>query len=99
MSTVILMSFFQVACQYENMRIYVTDDDNDNNNDDVDVDVDGDVDNNSQVNLHSPLTVHVSSKAVTLLRGFIEFSDSPQFYSLISLHIIFCHGREITIMR
>ena len=41
------------------MRINVTDDDNDNNNDDVDVDVDGDVDNNSQVNLHSPLTVHV----------------------------------------
>ena len=41
------------------MRIYVTDDDNDNNNDDVDVDVDGNVDNNSQVNLHSPLTVHV----------------------------------------
>ena len=39
------MSFFQVACQYENMRIYVTDDYNDNNNDDVDVD------NNSQVNL------------------------------------------------
>ena len=59
MSTVILVSFFQVACQYENMRINVTDDDNDNNNDDVDVDVDGDVDNNSQVNLHSPLTVHV----------------------------------------
>ena len=53
MSTVILMSFFQVACQYENMRIYVTDDYNDNNNDDVDVD------NNSQVNSHSPLTVHV----------------------------------------
>ena len=53
MSTVILMSFFQVACQYENMRIYVTDDYNDNNNDEVDVD------NNSQVNLHSPLTVHV----------------------------------------
>ena len=41
------------------MRIYVTDDDNDNNNDDVDVNVDGDVDNNSQVNSHSPLTVHV----------------------------------------
>ena len=58
MSTVILMSFFQVACQYENMRIYVTDEDNDNN-DDVDVDVDGDVENNSQVNSHSPLTVHV----------------------------------------
>ena len=36
------------------MRIYVTDDYNDNNNDEVDVD------NNSQVNLHSPLTVHVS---------------------------------------
>ena len=53
MSTVILMSFFQVACQCENMRIYVTDDYNDNNNDEVDVD------NNSQVNLHSPLTVHV----------------------------------------
>ena len=53
MSSVILMSFFQVACQYENMRIYVTDDYNDNNNDEVDVD------NNSQVNLHSPLTVHV----------------------------------------
>ena len=35
------------------MRIYVTDDYNDNNNDEVDVD------NNSQVNLHSPLTVHV----------------------------------------
>ena len=42
------------------MRINVTDDDNDNNNDGVDVDVDGDVDNNSQVNSHSPLTVHVS---------------------------------------
>ena len=61
----ILMSFFQVACQYENMRIYVTDDDNDNNNDDVDVDVDGNVDNNSQVNLHSPLTVHVSEKGLS----------------------------------
>ena len=42
------------------MRIYVTDDDNDNNNDNVDVDVDIDVDNGSQVNLRSPLTVHVS---------------------------------------
>ena len=46
------------------MRIYVTDDDNDNNNDDVDVNVDGDVDNNSQVNSHSPLTVHVRGAAV-----------------------------------
>ena len=48
------------------MRIYVTDDDNDNNNDDVDVDVDGNVDNNSQVNLHSPLTVHVSKLRMKL---------------------------------